>query len=53
MEYIEYMRPSGNPLKVPNDEASIAYAESLGWVRVDEQKKPKGRPRKVTSDSDS
>ena len=32
MDTIEYMRQSGRPITVSDNEANRAYAESMGWV---------------------
>ena len=34
---INWMRPSGNPITTNEMEQTIAYAEKLGWVRVEDK----------------
>ena len=35
---INWMRPSGNPITTNEMDETIAYANKLGWVRVEDKK---------------
>jgi hypothetical protein len=47
---INWMRPSGTPISTNEMEVTIAYAEKLGWKRIEDKEAPPKRKRRTKAE---